>query len=330
MTNQPAWTAEDIVRLTRGDCLHEQTWHAKRITTDMAALKSGDLFVALTDAAHADVASAIAAGAVAALVTRQPPHAPAQAPLIFVEDAAHALAALAAAARARSGCSLIAAIGVPSLTPDENENMLQRMVPANGVTYNIETSALMPSLANLPPQANYALAAYSAGTGDPYVLRALAPDILAILDENFRDTDIFAALPATSLLVLNRDNPHFSRLASAAKAKGIKRFFSFGQHNKADAMLQEGCITATNISIRARIFGRSFGYCLNTTDPHTAMASLGALLTTMLAGGDRAASLTALGGFPQADEAAIIPTQSAAISLKQSLSARGFQTAFAT
>ena len=81
MTAKLTWKAEDVVRAAHGHCLHEQSWQAEGVSIDSRTTKAGDLFVALKGPVHDGhdhVAAAFAAGAVAALVSRQPGQAPAQ------------------------------------------------------------------------------------------------------------------------------------------------------------------------------------------------------------------------------------------------------------
>src|SRR5207244_13082207 len=42
--------------------------------------------------------------------------------------------------------------------------------------------------------------------------------------------EIFQGMPRDGVAVLNRDNPHFERLAAAARACGLARILGFGQH----------------------------------------------------------------------------------------------------
>src|SRR5580693_2983624 len=105
------WKAEDVMRAVHGHCLHEQTWQAHGVSIDSRTVKAGDLFVALkgpTHDGHDHVAEAITAGAVAAIVARQLPQVPPQAPLVMVDDTFIALEELGRAGRTRAQAKILA------------------------------------------------------------------------------------------------------------------------------------------------------------------------------------------------------------------------------
>src|SRR3546814_11895645 len=49
--------------------------------------------------------------------------------------------------------------------------------------------------------------------------------------------EIFAGLQVDGVAVLNRDNPHFERLAASARAAGAAEVIGFGEHPEAQARL---------------------------------------------------------------------------------------------
>src|ERR1700722_11304724 len=105
MKSHLTWTAEDVINAVHGHCLHEQTWQAHGVSIDSRTVKPGDLFVALKGPAHDGhdhVAAAFAAGAVAAIVSRQLSQVPPQTPLVMVDDTFVALEELGRAGRARA------------------------------------------------------------------------------------------------------------------------------------------------------------------------------------------------------------------------------------
>lgn len=97
----PFWTAETILRLVQGHCLHEQNWGVAGLACAVQDVRPGFLFIALPDAPEGDgherTGEAAARGAAAAIVERAPPRTPAGFPLIYVESSRAALRALQAA-----------------------------------------------------------------------------------------------------------------------------------------------------------------------------------------------------------------------------------------
>src|SRR5258705_13936143 len=60
------------------------------------------------------------------------------------------------------------------------------------------------------------------------------PSVEAIADAK---AEIFRGLEPRGAAVINRDNPHYERLAAAARAPAVERIVSFGEHARADARL---------------------------------------------------------------------------------------------
>lgn len=118
------WTADEAAAATAGR--NTRPWNATGVSIDSRTVAKGDLFIALAGPkfdGHDFVAGALAKGAAAALVARVPPDAPADAPLLVVDDTLAALESLGRAARQRAtaqvpGCafqnSCIAASGLAS------------------------------------------------------------------------------------------------------------------------------------------------------------------------------------------------------------------------
>ena len=103
------WTSADADAATGGHST--APWQASGVSIDTRTLQPGDLFVALQDVrdGHDFVAQALANGAAAALVSRRPPGVSPDARLLVVPDVLHALQALGAAARNRTGSAFTAA-----------------------------------------------------------------------------------------------------------------------------------------------------------------------------------------------------------------------------
>ena len=121
-------TASDAVTATGGQT--SASWLASGVSIDTRSLQPGDLFVALQDVrdGHDFVANAFAAGAAAALVSRDIPGA--GGPLLIVEDVLPALEALGIAARARAEAVRMAVTG--SVGKTSVKEMLAQIFRAAG------------------------------------------------------------------------------------------------------------------------------------------------------------------------------------------------------
>jgi len=307
MTDKPLWQAEDVVRALRGRCLHEQSWKAHGISIDSRTTAPGDLFIALqgpTHDGHDHVAAAFASGASAALVARQPSQVPPDAPLVFVDDTLLALHELGRAGRARAKGKIIAVTG--SVGKTSTKEMLRLALGAVGKTFANPGSfnnhwGVPLSLACMPPDADYGV--FEMGMNHAGELAALSllvrPDIALITTieavhlEFFASTEqiadakaeIFQGMSENGIVILNRDNPHYARLASAAKTRGIKKILSFAKDTKADAHLVDCALTSEGSAINATISGYNIHYSIGAPGLHLVQNSLAALLAASLASG---------------------------------------------
>ncbi len=302
------WQAEDIIRAVRGQCLHEQSWQAHGVAIDSRTVQSGDVFVALQGPVHDGhdhVAAAISAGAVAAIVARQPPQAPPASPLVVVEDTFKALEALGQAGRQRATAKIIAVTG--SVGKTSTKEMLRLCLSATGDTYANEGSlnnhwGVPLSLSRLPESAHYGvfeIGMNHAGELGPLSQQvsphvAMITNVEAVHLEFFVSTEaiadakaeIFQGLRPSGTVVLNRDNRHFPRLCAATKSRGIKNILSFGRDAKSDARLIAYSNDGDSGIITAEVLGKKLHFKLGVRGDALAMNALGALLAASAAGSD--------------------------------------------
>ena len=127
------WTAAEAARATGGTI--NTDWTASGVSIDSRSLQPGDLFVALNAArdGHEFVADALAKGACAALVSRMPPGASCDAPLLTVADVQQGLEDLGRAARARTSAKVVAITGSAGKT--STKEMLREMLAPQGATH---------------------------------------------------------------------------------------------------------------------------------------------------------------------------------------------------
>jgi UDP-N-acetylmuramoyl-tripeptide--D-alanyl-D-alanine ligase len=106
--------------------------------------------------------------------------------------------------------------------------------------------------------------------------------------------EIFSGVEPGGVAVINRDNPHFARLARAAKSAGVERIVSFGEHAKADARLLKCALHPDCSAVQARILGTDVTYKLGAPGRHVVLNSLAVLAAVSLAGADLALAALAL------------------------------------
>jgi UDP-N-acetylmuramoyl-tripeptide--D-alanyl-D-alanine ligase len=302
----PLWTAQEIALATAGRMT--RAFDCTGISIDSRSVQPGDLFVAIGGErfdGHRFVAQALRAGAAGALVARQPDDVPADAPLVVDGDTLEALRALARGARARSDARIIAVTG--SVGKTGTKEMLIAAFGAQGPTHgsagNLNNHIGLPlSLARLPRDAAYAVLEMGMNhPGEIAPLSALARPHIAIITtveavhiEAFASVAaiadekaaIFSGLEAGGIAVLNRDNPHYERLADHARAAGAEHVVSFGQHDQADARLVNVALHGSCSCVAADILGQAITYKIGLPGRHWVMNSLAVLAAVRLAGAD--------------------------------------------
>jgi UDP-N-acetylmuramoyl-tripeptide--D-alanyl-D-alanine ligase len=319
MISEPLWKAEDVIRITRGSCLHEQAWQARGVAIDSRMVVPGDLFIALKGPIHDGhdyVAEAFAAGAVAAIVSHQPLRTTPDCTMIFVEDTFMALQDLGSAGRKRTKAKIVAVTG--SVGKTSTKEMLRLSLKAVGKTYANPGSynnhwGVPLSLANLPADAEYGvfeLGMNHAGEMED-LSRQVRPDIAVITTieavhlefftsvEAIADAkaEIFKGMTKQGIAILNKDNPYYARLADAAKKQGIKKILSFAQGDKADATLLDCALTREGSAVNAMLMGYNIHYAIGAPGMHLVQNSLAAILTAAIASNQKDACASALARY---------------------------------
>lgn len=307
------WTAKEAAAATGGRVNGE--WAATGLSIDTRTVKPGDLFIALKGDSrdgHAYVAEALAKGAAAAMVNSIPPGVQSSEKLLMVADTFCALQNLGIAARHRTGAKIIAITG--SVGKTGTKEMLAAAFGSFGQAHASKGSF------NNHWGVPFTLAAMHAGTdygifeigmnhaGEIIPLSMMVKPHIAIITtveavhleyfgtvEKIADAkaEIFAGMDQGGIAILNHDNPHFARLATAAKTRGIN-VLSFGEHANANARLLE-CLLATNGSlVHADIMGQDVRFTLKNAGRHIAMNALSVLLSVKIAGGNLKKAIRAL------------------------------------
>ena len=309
------WTSAEAVAATRGTS--ERAWEASGVSIDSRTVGVGDLFVALAGPnfdGHDFVSDALAKGAVAAMVSRLPLGVAAGAPLLMVEDTLAALTELGRAARKRCRARIVGVTG--SVGKTGTKEALRAAFERQGRTVASAASlnnqwGVPLSLARMPRNTEYGV--FEIGMNHPGEIAALTrlvepevavittvvaahlgffPSVEAIADAK---AEIFEGMSPTGVAVLNVDNPHYHRLAAAARARGVSRILGFGEGAGADVRLIDCHLYSTASAVTAQVRGEILDYCLSLPGRHWVLNSLAVMAAVKAAGGDLSVAAAAMG-----------------------------------
>lgn len=315
----PLWTREDAETATGGRCA--VPWRAHGVSIDTRTLAPGDLFVAISGPNHDGhdfVAKALDAGAAAAVVSRVPEGAGADAPLLVVNDTLRALEDLGRFARRRTAARVIAITG--SIGKTGTKEALRTALVGQATVFASEGSlnnhwGLPLSLARMPRDTAYAVVEMGMNhPGEIEPLTRMARPHVAVVTtvervhaayfdsvEAIADAkaEIFAGVEPGGAAVLNRDNRQYARLAAAADAAGIDRIVSFGRHDDAGVRLLIVAPEGVGSRIRVRVGAETIDCRIPVPGTHWVSNGLCVLAAAAAAaaGADVARAAAALAGF---------------------------------
>ena len=323
--NDPIWSAADAAAATGGTNSGE--WQASGISIDSRTVGVGDLFVALQGPnfdGHKFVENAMERGASAAMINRPAVGLSQSIPHLAVDDTYKALRDLGEFSRNRNAGKIIAITGSVGKTSVKESiaHLLGKQDKTVATTGNLNNDIGVPlSLARLPADTRYGV--FELGMNHAGELRGLSrlvrPHVAVIttveaVHLEFFDSveaiadaksEIFEGLEPGGTAILNRDNPHFVRLAKAAAKSGAERVISFGQDAAADVrVLQSKPTDEGGTEVTIAIEASELSYRLAMPGQHRVLNSLAALAAIQAVGGDivRAASeMDELTPVPPAD-----------------------------
>jgi UDP-N-acetylmuramoyl-tripeptide--D-alanyl-D-alanine ligase len=312
--NRYIWTAGDAAAAASGGV--RGGWAGVTgLSLDTRAIAPGEMFVALAGEnrdGHDFVARALSAGAGAAMVSQIPEGVAEDAPLLLVDDTLEALGRLGAAARTRCAARVIAVTG--SVGKTSTKEMLRTMLACQGRVHAAEKSfnnhrGVPLTLARMPADTEFAVIelgmnhpgeiAPLSRLARPHValVTTIEPVHLAAFDsvEDIADAkaEIFAGLEPGGTVILNRDNPHFERLA--ARARGA-RILGFGTGD-ADLVMEHASVSGASTVVRARIEGQRIAFKLGAPGVHFALNAVAALGAVAAVGGDIARAGLEMAGW---------------------------------
>tara|TARA_R110002110_G_scaffold28353_12_gene101957 strand:+ start:523 stop:1959 length:1437 start_codon:yes stop_codon:yes gene_type:complete len=311
----PLWTRADVVAATSG-VAEGSDWIANGVSIDSRTLQKEDLFVAIkgeNSDGHDYVAKAFERGASAAVVSDVTQAMRDAGPLVIVPDALEALNQLGRAARRRTGAKIVAVTG--SVGKTGTKEALRMLLSEQGATHASALSynnlwGVPLSLARMPAATAYGILEIGMNhAGEITPLSKLVEPFVTLITtveavhmahfnsiEEIADAkaEIFDGLQAGGIAILNRDNPHYARLAARAKAAGAGRIISFGEHAEADAHLEKVALKDTCSCVSASICGTPVTYKLGIPGRHIVMNSLAMLACIKALDADLAQAAMAL------------------------------------
>ncbi|HEX9449699.1 MAG TPA: UDP-N-acetylmuramoyl-tripeptide--D-alanyl-D-alanine ligase [Dongiaceae bacterium] len=311
--NDVLWTEAEAAVATRSTA--RCSFAATGVSIDSRSVVAGDLFIALKGPnfdGHTFVAKALAAGAVAAIVSEVPADVADQTALLLVDDTMTALWDLGRAARARSAARFAAVTGSVGKTSTKEalRVILNASAPSYASTGNLNNHWGAPlSLARMSRDAVYGvfeLGMNHAGEISP-LAKLVRPEVAIITTidaahlEFFKSTaeiaeakaEIFDGLEADGTVLLPADNAHFDRLVAQAHARGLHNILSFGKSVDADIRLIDCAVVEDGNWIEADILGDKVTYRTAAPGQHQAINSLAALGAVRALGADLDKALAA-------------------------------------
>ncbi|WP_218044254.1 UDP-N-acetylmuramoyl-tripeptide--D-alanyl-D-alanine ligase [Kiloniella majae] len=322
------WTAAEAASATGGENTHD--WQATGLSLNTRSLEKGDLFFALQGPnfdGHDYVAKAFEEGASAAVVQRRPERLSDDAPLLIVDDTLGALNRFGAAARANSSAKFIGVTGSVGKTTIKEilRHCLsqQAETAASAASFNNHWGVPL-SLARMQRNAVYAVNEMGMNsTGEIRELTKLVRPDVAIIStieaahfEFFKSLEeiaeakceIFEAMSADGVAILNRDHPLFDFMAERANTNGVTNIVSFGEHPKAQVRLIGYELFAEYSRVEADICGKIIDYTISNPGFHWILNSLAALAAVNAVGADvekAAADLSTVHGLPGRGEKSV-------------------------
>jgi UDP-N-acetylmuramoyl-tripeptide--D-alanyl-D-alanine ligase len=300
------WSSDAIAKAVSGRC--SGTWSATGVSIDSRTVAKGDLFIALKGPSfdgHKFVADALEKGAVGALVHDTTlDSGEYHNRLVVVKDTFAALEDLARAARARTNAKVIAVTG--SVGKTGTKEALKLALSVQGATHategNLNNHWGVPlSLARMPTETRYAV--FELGMNHPGEIAPLSKlvrphvcvittveaahleffnSVAEIADEK---ASIMAGLEPGGTAILPSDNPHYTRLAAAAKKYGA-RIVAFGTGGDATARLFAWSLTPDGTQVAAEFDGERITYDMIVSGRHWALNSIASIAAAKAVGAD--------------------------------------------
>jgi UDP-N-acetylmuramoyl-tripeptide--D-alanyl-D-alanine ligase len=320
MTTAPLWGWDEIVAEAGGTADGGAPQGAiTGLSLDSRGVAAGEVFVALKDQrdGHEFVTSAFERGASAALVRNDYARRAGDGPLIRVGDTLEGLCEIARAARARlsDDAGVVAVTG--SVGKTSTKEMLRACLARLGPTHAPEKSfnnhwGVPLTLARMPASTRFGVLEIGMNhAGEITPLSKLSRPHVAIITtvepvhiEHFESiegiadakAEIIAGIEPGGVVVLNRDNASFERLAAAARAAGID-VVSFGEHREAAVRLVKCDLKTDHTDIEAECGNGRIVYSIAAPGRHMAQNSAAVIAAIEALGQDFESTIHAIGAL---------------------------------
>jgi UDP-N-acetylmuramoyl-tripeptide--D-alanyl-D-alanine ligase len=317
MSDRPLWTIDAMARAMRASRNGPLPNDVRGISIDSRSIAPHEAFFAIMGESrdgHEFVNAALKNGAALCVVAvDKRDQFPKDAPLLVVPEVLDGLRDLARAARARLKAKVIGVTG--SVGKTGTKEALRLALSREGETHASVASynnhwGVPLSLARCPQDVRFAvfeMGMNHAGEIEP-LTKLVRPHVAIITTvepvhleffpsiEGIADakSEIFLGVEPDGTAVINRDNPHFERLRQNAKAAGVNRIVSFGEHAEAEARVLKFSLQADGSVVEASILGTPITYKLGAPGKHLIWNSLAVLAAAALAYADLALAALAL------------------------------------
>ncbi len=320
MTTAPLWGWDEIVAGAGGTADGGAPRSAiTGLSLDSRGIAVGEVFVALRDQrdGHDFVTGAFERGAAAALVRNDYARRPGDGSLIRVAETLEGLCGVARAARARLSdeAGVVAVTG--SVGKTSTKEMLRACLTRLGATHAPEKSfnnhwGVPLTLARMPASTRFGVLEIGMNhAGEITPLSKLSRPHVAIITtvepvhiEHFASIDaiadakaeIIAGIEPGGVVVLNRDNASYERLAAAARASGVD-IYSFGEHRQAHVRLLKCDLKTDRTDIEVECGNGRIVYSIGAPGRHMAQNSAAVIAAIEALGQDFESTIHAIGAL---------------------------------
>jgi len=316
MSETGLWTVQELIDATGGHLHGEVFQPFDGVEIDSRAAGKGDIFIAIkgdNQDGHKFVASALAAGAGIAIVSKPDDEMRAAGALLVVDDTLKAMEQIGIASRARSKAQIIAVTG--SVGKTTTKDALGVGLGAVGKTHIAVASfnnhwGVPLTLARMPRDTQYAV--FEIGMNHageiselvkmvrPHIaiITAIAESHLgyfaSIKDIALAKAEIFEGLEKGGSAVINQDSEFFNLLKKQAQGLGVENIFGFGKNQSSDVRLKKMVMHSSCSCVSANVLGDDVTFKLGSPGEHVVMNTLAVLAAIKLVDADLALAALAL------------------------------------
>lgn len=326
----PVWTLGEVISATGGRCEGDPAAPISGFSIDSRAIQPGEGFIAIRGRnrdGHDFVPKALTAEAGCAVVEETFPagtsieaqtgDAPSdfdETRLVRVRDTFDALNDLGRAGRDRTEHAVVIGVTGSAGKTGTKEALRVALSPSGSVHASAKSFnnhwGVPLTLANMPRDIDYGVFEMGMNhAGEISALTRLVRPHIAIITtvepvhieffnsvEEIADAkaEIFEGLEPGGAAILNRDNPHFERLAAAARGQGAE-IFSFGEDERSRVRLINYDLTPEGSVVTSDVLGEMLTYRVGAPGRHVVQNTLAVLAAAKLAGADLDAAAEALG-----------------------------------